>query len=102
MFNSIELFAGAGGLALGLEKAGFNGRCFVENNHIACDTLRFNRPNWNIIEQDIHTVSFKGYQGEIDLVSGGAPCQAFSYAGKKLGFGDVRGTLFAEFARCVR
>lgn len=99
--TNIELFAGAGGLALGLEEAGIKGKAFVEFNHPACETLRHNRPNWNVIEDDIHNVDFSQYRDTIDLVSGGAPCQAFSYAGKKLGFGDTRGTLFAEFARCV-
>ncbi len=98
----IELFAGAGGLALGLEQAGMKGVAFVEFDHAACETLRENRPNWNVIESDIHHVSFEHYRGKVDLVSGGAPCQAFSYAGKRLGFGDTRGTLFAEFARCVK
>lgn len=101
MISNIELFAGAGGLALGLEQAGITGVEFVEFNHAACETLRANRPNWNIIEGDVHEVDFTPYAGKVDLVSGGAPCQAFSYAGKKLGFGDTRGTLFAEFARCV-
>ena len=99
--TNIELFAGAGGLALGLEQAGIEGVEFVEFNHAACDTLRKNRPNWNVVEGDVHGVDFTQYHGKVDLVSGGAPCQAFSYAGKKLGFGDTRGTLFAEFARCV-
>ncbi len=100
--RSIELFGGAGGLALGLELAGIENVAVVENNKLACETLRINRPNWNIIENDIHCVDFKGYSDNVDLVSGGAPCQAFSYAGKKLGFDDFRGTLFSEFARCVK
>lgn len=100
-FKGIELFAGAGGLALGLERAGIDGAAFVEQNGRACETLRKNRPDWNVIEGDIHEVDFTCWKGKIDLVSGGAPCQAFSYAGKRLGFGDVRGTLFAEFARCI-
>lgn len=100
-YTDIELFAGAGGLALGLEEAGFQGLEYVEFNHQACETLRKNRPNWNVVEADIHKVSFKEWKGKVDLVSGGAPCQAFSYAGKQLGFGDTRGTLFAEFARCI-
>lgn len=100
--SNIELFAGAGGLALGLEEAGIDGVAFVELDHQACETLRLNRPGWNVIEDDIHNVDFSGYKGQVDLVTGGAPCQAFSYAGKKLGFGDTRGTLFAEFARCVK
>ena len=98
----IELFGGGGGLALGLEEAGIDTKIVVEFNHEACETLRYNRPEWNVIEADIHNVDFSEYKGKIDLVSGGAPCQAFSYAGKKLGFGDTRGTLFSEFARCVR
>lgn len=100
--TGIELFAGGGGMALGLERAGINDLMYVEFNHEACETLRLNRPNWNIVESDVHDVDFSAYKGKIDVVSGGAPCQAFSYAGKKLGFGDTRGTLFAEFARCVR
>lgn len=100
--TDIELFAGAGGLALGLEAAGINTAEFVEFDRICCDTLKKNRPNWNVICADIHTVDFTPYNGKIDIVSGGFPCQAFSYAGKKLGFEDTRGTLFHEFARCVR
>lgn len=101
-YTGIELFAGAGGLALGIEKAGIEGLCFVEFDHQACETLRKNRPHWNVIENDIANVDFNEYKGKIDLVSGGAPCQAFSYAGKRLGFGDTRGTLFAQFARCIK
>lgn len=101
-FTHIELFAGAGGLALGLEQAGFVGVEFVEFNHAACETLRLNRPKWNVIEEDVNKVDFTKYYNKIDLVSGGAPCQAFSYAGKKLGFGDTRGTLFSQFARCLK
>lgn len=100
--TGIELFAGGGGMALGLEQAGIKDLEFVEFNKPACDTLRANRPNWNVVEGDVHEVDFKKYKGKVDVVSGGAPCQAFSYAGKRLGFGDTRGTLFAEFARCVR
>lgn len=100
--TGIELFAGGGGMALGLEQAGIEDLEFVEFNKPACDTLRTNRPNWNVVEGDVHEVDFTEYKGKVDLVSGGAPCQAFSYAGKRLGFGDTRGTLFAEFARCVK
>ena len=99
--KTIELFAGAGGLALGMERAGFETIAAVEINHLACETLRKNRPGWNVIEADIASVDFKPYRGKTDIISGGAPCQAFSYAGKRLGFGDTRGTLFAQFARCL-
>ena len=101
-YTSIELFAGAGGLALGFEKAGIEGISFVEIDKDATETLRLNRPNWNVIEDDIRNVDFIEYKGRVDIVSGGAPCQSFSYAGKRLGFGDTRGTLFSEFARCVK
>lgn len=101
-YTSIELFAGAGGLALGFEKAGIEGISFVEIDKDATETLRLNRPNWNVIEEDVRNVDFGEYKGKVDIVSGGAPCQSFSYAGKRLGFGDTRGTLFSEFARCVK
>ncbi len=95
----IELFAGAGGLALGLEKAGLKSELLVELDKDAVSTLRHNRPHWNIIHSDIAKVSFAGMTA--DVVTGGFPCQAFSYAGKKLGLEDTRGTLFYEFARCI-
>lgn len=105
----IELFAGAGGLALGLEKAGFEEIGLVEIDKTACDTLRLNRPNWNVIEEDIVKFSQKDLLkefnlkvGELDLLSGGYPCQSFSYAGKKLGLEDVRGTMFFYYAEFLR
>lgn len=100
--TAIELFAGAGGLALGLEQAGIKTLEYVEFDKACCETLRTNRPNWNVVCDDIHNVDFTEYNGKVDIVTGGFPCQAFSYAGKKLGFEDVRGTLFYEFARCVK
>ncbi len=101
-YTNIELFAGAGGLALGLEQAGIKGLAFIESNKSACNTLIKNRPKWNVIKDDIANVDFTKYKSKVDIVSGGAPCQAFSYAGKRLGFGDTRGTLFEQFARCVK
>jgi DNA (cytosine-5)-methyltransferase 1 len=100
-YSSIELFAGGGGLALGLEKAGFKAELLNELDRDACKTLRFNRPDWNIVEGSVTEIDFTKYQG-IDFLSGGFPCQAFSYAGNKLGFEDTRGTLFFEFARAVK
>ena len=64
--------------------------------------MRLNRPNWNVVHSDISKVDFTSYNNEADIVTGGFPCQAFSYAGKKLGFEDTRGTLFYEFARAVK
>lgn len=100
--TAIELFAGAGGIAVGLEQAGINTLAYVEIDETCCETLRYNRPEWNILNADVRDVDFTQYKGQIDIVTGGFPCQAFSYAGKKLGFEDTRGTLFYEFARCVK
>lgn len=100
-FTVIELFAGAGGLAIGLEKSGLKCIALNEIDKYACQTLRKNRPHWNVLEGDIRQYDFVGYKNKVDVVTGGFPCQAFSYAGKKLGLNDARGTLFYEFARVV-
>ena len=101
-YKVIELFAGAGGLAVGMEKAGLKCIALNEIDKFACQTLRKNRPNWNVLEGDIKDFNFIEYKNNVDVVTGGFPCQAFSYAGKKLGLSDVRGTLFYEFARVVK
>lgn len=101
-FTSVELFAGGGGLALGMEKAGFKHLMLNEFDHWACQTLRTNRPEWNVVEGDIHAIDFTPLHGKVDFLSGGFPCQAFSYAGKRLGFEETRGTLFFEMARAVK
>ena len=103
-YSVVELFAGCGGLALGFEEAGLN--CLFANDidRDSCKTLKENRPNWHVVNKDIHEITdneFKKLKGA-DVVSGGFPCQAFSYAGKKMGFNDTRGTLFYEFARAVK
>lgn len=100
-FTSVDLFAGAGGTALGLENAGFHHLLLSEWDKYACATLRRNRPSWNVVEGDVASVSFEELRGKVDLVEGGFPCQAFSYAGKKMGFEDTRGTMFYEFARAI-
>lgn len=104
-YTSIELFAGAGGLALGLEQAGFKHLGLVEIDKSASQTLSYNRPNWNVLCEDIEKVAqrdlekeFNVKKYELDLLSGGAPCQSFSYAGKKLGLEDTRGTMFYHYA----
>jgi len=101
-YSVIELFAGAGGLAVGLERTGLKCVALNEIDPWACKTLRNNRPNWNVLEGDVKNFSFLAYKGKVDVVTGGFPCQAFSYAGKKLGLNDARGTLFYEFARVVQ
>ncbi len=101
-YNVLELFAGAGGLAVGMEKAGLKCLALNEIDKHACETLRKNRPNWNVLEGDIKNFNFTEYHNQVDVVTGGFPCQAFSYAGKRLGFEDARGTLFYEFARVVK
>ena len=105
-FTTIELFAGAGGLALGIEEAGFQTLGLIEFDKDAANTLKFNRPNWWVINDDIANIScldlqeyFGLQKGELDLLSGGAPCQSFSYAGKRLGLEDARGTLFYHYAK---
>lgn len=100
-YKSIELFAGAGGMALGLEKAGFHHLLLNEIDKHSCNTLRKNRPQWKVVEGDVSLIDFNEYRNKVDIVTGGFPCQAFSSAGKKLGFNDTRGTLFFEFARCI-
>jgi DNA (cytosine-5)-methyltransferase 1 len=88
--TTLELCAGAGGQALGLEEAGIDHAGLIEIDHYACTTLRYNRPRWNVIEQDLTTLTdvsaFKG----VDIVSGGLPCPPFSKAGKQLGENDER------------
>lgn len=100
-FSAIELFSGAGGLALGFSNAGLKSKLLVEWDKDAVKTLRKNKPDWNVVHDDIRNVDFKKYRDEIDVVAGGFPCQTFSYAGNGKGFGDTRGTMFFEFARCV-
>lgn len=101
-FTVIDLFAGAGGTALGLDNAGLNHVLLNEFDKNAVATLKKNRPDWKVASDDIHNIDFTEYKGKVDIVEGGFPCQAFSYAGRKLGLEDARGTLFYEFARCVK
>ena len=97
--DSLELCAGAGGQALGLEMAGFDHANLVEIDRPACATLRSNRPHWKVTEGDLTQFSATSYRG-IDLVAGGVPCPPFSKAGKQLGADDER-NLFPEAVRIV-
>lgn len=97
--SSVEMCAGAGGQALGLEQAGFNHTALVEIEKDYCATLRANRPMWNIHEGDLGNFDGKPYCG-VDLLAGGLPCPPFSVAGKQLGERDER-NLFPAALRLV-
>lgn len=99
MLTSVELCAGAGGQALGLERAGFDHAAAVEIDPHACVTLRKNRPAWNVVEGDLANFDGRPFKG-IDLMAGGLPCPPFSKAGKQLGSEDER-NLFPIAMRLV-
>lgn len=100
--TSIELFCGAGGLALGMHNAGIQSKLLVDFDKNAISTLKTNRPKWNTRHLSVNDLDLKEYTGEIDIMAGGFPCQAFSFAGNRLGFADIRGTLFYEYARLIK
>lgn len=100
MLTSIEICAGAGGQALGLAMAGFVHIALVEYEKEYCDTLKFNRPEWNVIYGDVKDFSGLPYRDTIDLLAGGVPCPPFSVAGKQLGSSDER-DLFPEALRLI-
>lgn len=100
-FTSLEICAGAGGQAIGLERAGFEHLALVEIEPLACKTLMYNRPDWNIIQGDVKYFSAESYKGKIDLLAGGVPCPPFSVAGKQLGNLDER-DLFPEAIRLIK
>lgn len=97
--TALELCAGAGGQALGLEQAGFAHASAVELDPAACATLRLNRPGWDVIEGDIRELEGRRFRG-VDLVAGGVPCPPFSIAGQRLGATDER-DLFPAALRLV-
>lgn len=100
MLTSIEICAGAGGQALGLERAGFFHVALVEYEQSYCNTLKLNRPNWNVICADVKNFSGEPYRDKIDLFAGGVPCPPFSVAGRQLGSADER-DLFPEALRLI-
>ncbi len=106
--KAIELFAGAGGLGMGVSHAGFETAAVIEWNRYCCDTIRENQSRgtkpicqWPLIEEDVRKIDFRPFEGGIDLVSGGPPCQPFSLGGKHRGHGDHR-DMFPEAVRAVR
>lgn len=98
-YTCIEICAGGGGQALGLEAAGFEANALVEIDAPSCATLRRNRPHWNVIQSDVRSFEAKEHLG-VDLLAGGVPCPPFSVAGKQLGANDER-DLFPEALRLV-
>lgn len=106
--RAVELFAGAGGLGMGLSRAGFRPVAVIERDRYCCDTIRENKKrglkpltSWPLVEGDIRDFDFRGIRGEIDLVSGGPPCQPFSLGGKHQGRLDDR-DMFPDAIRAVR
>jgi DNA (cytosine-5)-methyltransferase 1 len=99
--KSLEICAGAGGQALGLEEAGFEHVALVEIEPLACQTLKANRPEWNVLQGDVRRFNASRYKGHIDLLAGGVPCPPFSVAGKQLGQLDDR-DLFPEALRLIK
>ena len=100
-FTSLEICAGAGGQALGLEQAGFDHIALVELESDYCDCLRKNRPQWNVYCADVKEFDGNPFAGSVDLLAGGVPCPPFSVAGKQLGKDDER-DLFPQMLRLVR
>jgi len=106
--RSIELFTGAGGLALGLASAGFEHDVLLERDKHACQTIKWNQQNgmrlvrgWNVISGDVRKMSFAEFEGRVDLLAGGPPCQPFSVGGKHTGYRDDR-NMFPEMIRALR
>jgi DNA (cytosine-5)-methyltransferase 1 len=97
--NYVSLFSGGGGLDLGFEHAGFEPLVCLDNDPVACETLRMNRPSWNVVCDDIRNFDARPFEGA-DLVVGGPPCQGFSTAGKG-DPSDPRNFLWEEYMRVV-
>lgn len=105
--KSVELFAGAGGLALGVSQAGFRHEAVVEIDHDACETIRTDQrirlehvKDWRLSEADVKKFDFEGIPENIDLLAAGVPCQPWSIGGKHRGFEDER-NLFPDTIRAV-
>lgn len=99
-FTCIDFFCGAGGLSLGLEKAGFEHIALIDSNKDCCKTLEINRPNWNVLHTDIKDLFL--YFENVDLICGGPPCQPFSIIGKKRGLDDYRANSLFTFFNIIK
>lgn len=106
--RSLELFAGAGGLGLGLHSAGFRPQAVIERDAFCCETIRENKrlgakavSSWPVVESDVREVSFAMFEDKLELVSGGPPCQPFSLGGKHAAYDDAR-DMFPQAVRAVR
>jgi len=106
--NSLEIFAGAGGLGLGLHAAGFKPVGVIERDSYCCDTIRENKRRgmqgvrtWPVVEDDVRDVRFELFADQLDLVSGGPPCQPFSLGGRHGAYDDAR-DMFPQAVRAVR
>jgi DNA (cytosine-5)-methyltransferase 1 len=98
--TSIEICAGAGGQALGLELAGYDHKLVVEIEPVFCQTLKLNRPEWDVVAADVNEMTGHKHAGQVDLFAGGVPCPPFSLAGKQLGADDER-DLFPAALRII-
>ena len=106
--SSIELFTGAGGLALGLEQSGWHHSALIERNEHACSTIHLNASighplakGWRLFPDDVRTIRYPELAGHVDMVAGGPPCQPFSLGGKHRAYQDNR-DMFPEAVRAVR
>lgn len=102
--KALSLFSGGGGMDLGFDKAGFDHLASYELLNFAADTIRLNRPNWNVYSGengDVTEIDWFQYRGRVDVVHGGPPCQPFSTAGRQKGSQDVR-DMVPEYVRCIR
>ena len=107
-YSSIELFTGAGGLALGLEKTGWHHIALIERDEHACSTIHLNESlghpltrNWRLFPQDVRSIKYSSLAETVDMIAGGPPCQPFSLGGKHKAYLDER-DMFPEAVRAVR